>query len=488
MTELREKLSARQQRIAIAAKLNEGLSVRQVAAELGCSKTTVQKVKTRMDDPNQDPADDLREQNGKENYYTTETKDAILQMRNETGFGPRLMWSLLKRDPEKWGITDPKQIPGEDFIHKLLSEHGLTQRMVGAKDKRGFPIDFEDKPGVIALDEWGPWNVRGERMFLVTCQDRYTKLSFGVPVLKKGSADTWIKAQRLARKHILNDAAPHALWIDNGIGMAIANGFTPQPVRFALSQGTRVVFNAPHQPWKNGRLENWHWRQEVEYWRLLDGTVTPKEAEAGFIRYCNFYNVDRPHGGLKDLTGERVRNTAPADLSPWYLPLTMRDYAQAEPEQRLEPQRGVIDMVRMVRNNGRIELHGQEEMRVSEIFAGAWLRVRMYSDPDAAQQIGEVIWQRGQQKQPLVVATFNHMLDRSRKKGQPFVTDVRPVDFSDHEEHEYITGRSRHVDEYALDRAAARIGKRSKSKYTDETKEASSPYFIDPETGEKILK
>lgn len=473
---------ARSNRIKIAAMLNAGNTYRQIYQETGADTHTIGKVKKMLDDPQRSPDDDRRDQNGRENHYTAETKQAILDMRNETGFGSRLIWALLKRQPEKYGITDPDQIPSTETIHKLLVEHGLTQKMVGAKDKRGFPIDFEDKPGVIALDEWGAVHVRGERIFLVTCQDRFTKLSFGVPVFKKGSAQTWIRAQQIARSHLLNGAAPTAIWIDNGIGMALASGSTPQPVRYALSQGTRVVYNAPHQPWRNGRLENWHWRQEIEYWSKLDPSTGAKAAIQGFLDYVNWYNVERPHGGLHDFEGQKIVNKSPADLANWYLPIQLADVAQREaPEQRLEPQKGIIDMVRMVRNNGRIELQGSDELKVSEIFAGAWLRIRFFCDPAQPTQIGQVIWQRGQKKEPLIVGTFNHLIDRTRKRGQPLVTDMRDVDFSDLPDAEYITGSK--IDEYQADRAASRIGKRAKNTHTNRAA-SEAGRDIDPETGE----
>jgi len=192
-----DRSTAKAQRNQIAAMLNQGMGIREISRSLPCSTRTVQKVKARMEDPDTAPDFDMRDLNGRPEQFTTETRNAIYAMREQMNLGARLLHSLLLRDPEKYGIFDRNQIPTHSTIHKWLVEAHMTKKMVGKQDKRGFPIDFEDKPGVIALDEWGPWNIRGERMFLVTCQDRYTKLTFGVPVLKKGSGDNWILRYRI---------------------------------------------------------------------------------------------------------------------------------------------------------------------------------------------------------------------------------------------------------------------------------------------------
>lgn len=446
--------AARSQRIEIAARLNMQQPIKQISRELGCSANTVRKVRETMQDPNQAVEDDRRDSNGRPHQFTAETKQAVLQMREQTELGPRLMWALMKRDPERWGIVDPDQLPSVDTIHEWITEAGMTKKLVGSKDRTGFPIDFEDKPGIIAMDEWGPRTIRGERIFLVTAGDRFTRLSFGVPVFKKGSASTWMKVIDIARENLLAGAAPTALWIDNGIGMALASGHTSQPIRYALAQGTRVVFNAPHMPWKNGRLENWHYRQEAEYWRHIDSNkTTVPEAIKGFLYYVNWYNMERPHGSLD--------NHAPADLAPHYVPISQKDISRTD-YAHLDPQAGIIDMVRMVRTSGHIELQDGESMRVSEVFGGQFLRIRFHVSPTTEHQIGECIWQRGQTKQPLTVATFNHLIDRTRKITDPLVTNVNTVDFDANEDTAYLAEVRPQLDEFMFDKAAARIGKRQR--------------------------
>lgn len=487
------KDESRLQRVAILAELNTGTGVRETARKIGCSTRTVQKVKQIASDPNENIETDRREANGPEDHYTAETKAAIIEMRGNTGFGPRLMWAMIMRDPAKWGIIDPKQIPSVDSIHKWVSEAGLTRKMIGAKDKRGFPIDFENKPGVIAIDEHGPIHHRASNIFLVTCQDRFTKLAFGIPIQKKGSVGSWQHAYEIAKEKLLAGAAPTALWIDNGVGMALASGYTPQPVRHALNQGTRVVFNVPHQPWKNGRLENWHHRINEEYWSHIDQSKTTlSQALAGFLGHINFYNIDRPHGGILDADGKTITHAdgkkygpSPADYAPWYEPLTGEDFnPQSYPH--LDPQHGIIDMIRIVHNNGLIELQDNETMKVSEIFGGQYLRIRFNLNPDAEQQVGSVIWQRGQKKEALVVATFNHGIDRKRSRRDPLVTFVVGVDFDE----TALAGapiEMQRLNENQAAKKAARVGKRAlKQQVSPDGFIYHNGNKIDAETGEII--
>jgi len=263
----------------------------------------------------------------------------------------------------------------------------------------------------------------------------------------------------IARDHFLDGAAPAAIWCDNGIGMALANGYTSQAVRHALSIGSRVVFNAPHMPWKNGRLENWHYRQEREFWRLLPPETRSREAIDQFVGYLNWYNLKRPHSSLQrqDERG-KLKRYAPADLASWYRPLTVGDISRGlKTFDELPPQAGIIDMVRLVHNRGKIELQNGESMSVSPLFGGGYLRVRFHLNPNAEQQVGEVIWQRGQLKTPVTVATFNHQIDRKRRQGQPLVTDIHTEQF-DLEEMDFFAPEK--VDEDQFAKSAAKIGKK----------------------------
>src|SRR5690606_19832888 len=91
------------------------------------------------------------------------------------------------------------------------------------------------------------------------------------------------------------------------------------------------------------------------------------------------------------------------------------------------------DVIRLVWNTGEIELWGTDMVTIQEIFGGQYVRLRFFCDPEAEEQNGKIIWQRGAHKEPLVIATFNHYMDRTRQRGQKFIYNLRHVDFESNE-------------------------------------------------------
>lgn len=106
------------------------------------------------------------------------------------------------------------------------------------------------------------------------------------------TASTWVRAIALAGRHLCPGGV-RRVHMDNGIGLAPNSAGLPRSGRYALSLGATCVFNAPGQPWRNGRLERFHWTMDKEFWR---DKMPPTMA-----------------GGLTDLTGssrERLRGTS----------------------------------------------------------------------------------------------------------------------------------------------------------------------------------
>ncbi len=66
-------------------------------------------------------------------------------------------------------------------IARTINELGLAHKKIGPRDTRTYPMDKVYAPGTITLDLWGPWHIRAGKMYLITCQDRHTRLSVAVP-------------------------------------------------------------------------------------------------------------------------------------------------------------------------------------------------------------------------------------------------------------------------------------------------------------------
>lgn len=449
------KEEARTLRMKVAALINSGMTQREIATATGASTGLVAKVKKMMEDPDRDVEYDAREENKKPEYFNDELKQTVIDARKEYGFGARLLWALIARNPEEFGIK-PEQVPSTATISRWLEENKLTRRPIGPKDRRYYPSDFTDEEGHLVMDGWGPYHAGSDRVYLVTCQDRFSRLTTAIAGRNDKTSDNWTHALYMAKKHLLMDATPRVLQVDNGIGMQLASGWTPQPVRHAMKMGTRVAFIPPGQPWRNGRLENRHHRMEVECMRPAQPRNLSQAIRA-LCGYVNWYNTDRPHSSLK--------YKAPADIAE-YLPITIEEMANVPYYEKLEPQKGVIDLVRLVMNDGYIELMSGDYTRISSVFGGAFVRLRFFCDPDIETQLGEIIWRGGKDKEPLVVATFNHTIDRNRRRGQPLITDLRMVDFSNRDDDEqppYSTFEHWRLDEGQAENQRARIAKRKRN-------------------------
>lgn len=426
----KSKTDAAAQRQTIVTLLTQGLSIRSIAKALDCATRTVQTVKNNLKDANYDIDQDRREFNGRESQIDERTWGIITDLRQRTNYGPRMLWYVLRREYKKYGL-ELEAIPSPDTIMRYLRMKGMTRKLIGKLDSRGWPVDFDDDLGVVAIDSHGPMIWGSDNIFAVTIQDRHSRLSLAIPTLGRKQAmgqGAWTHAIHLAQKHIMqaNGINLQTVFADNG-EMGIANGHTKQAMRHALRLGARCVLNAPGKPWKNGRLENWHHRLDVEYFELMRqqndrekkaGTRTRMMETSrimdGFITWVNQYNIERPNQALK--------GKAPADLYD-FIPYTPND-ARIPDYEHLEPQEGIVDVIRLVWNSGRIELWGEDEMHIQEILGGQYVRIRFYCDPTSEEQLGKVIWQKSQDSQPIVVALFSHKMDRNRRKGEPFITAI----------------------------------------------------------------
>jgi transposase InsO family protein len=351
--------------------------------------------------------------------------DAVLALReaNPT-LGPRMLAATLARQAAT--AAEREAVPSPTIISRLLRAKGLAIKPIGPKDFRAYPDERPKEPGTFTIDGWGPWHIRYSRLYLCTIQDRYTRLSLAVPasggLLKSNwqglTAEHWATAQVAAAAHLLPEGASfQRLYADNGIGMVPAGTTLPQGARAALSLGARLIFIPPGQPWRNGRLERFHWTMEKEYFRHERPSSVP-DALVGLAAYLNHYNTERPHSAL----GYR----APAD-GHFYKPLSDLPLVEATP--RLPRTEGIVECVRLVLAKGLVELWGRDGLMVSPLLAGQFVRV-VFQVPGSGAP-GRVIYHT--KGQDVVVATFKHDLDAPARSSSEHLlcTAVRLVDFGE---------------------------------------------------------
>lgn len=408
--------------------INQGLSPCDVSRTLACSRTTVYKVLRAMHDPSGSLVDGRRANPGRPVLFAQELWDLILAERKaHPQLGPVMLYHSLCRRAQELGISE-SDVPAPSTIALAIRKAGLAHKPVGPRDKRTYPDDRPQRPGTITLDTWGPWRVRATRVYLITAQDRYTRLSIAFPIMGHpnsayaevlaATAASWARALNCALAHLLPEPTASMVYCDNGIGMAPAHGVLPHGARHVLAAGAALTYIPPGEPWRNGRLERFHWTMEREFWRI-EMPRRQEDAINGLRDYLNYYNTQRPHSAL----GYK----SPAEVAPWYKPLQGEWWAQDAPRYE-QPVAGIVNAVRLVDNAGVIELWEGERLRVSPVLGGQYVRVEFRVT--GSHSAGRVVYNR-KRGEDIVVATFSHWLDAHRKRGQPLVDEAVNVDFDE---------------------------------------------------------
>lgn len=359
---------------------------------------------------------DRRQYNpGRPRLYSQVVQDAVLAARAQHPVdGPQMLYHRLRRAPQDYGLH-PDDLPSSATIGRLLHVKGLSHQPVGPRDVRRYPDARPTEPGTITLDTWGPWHVRADRLYLATVQDRYTRLAAAAPALGKQqfakdaaatpglSTTTWATALMIARTWLCG--ALRRVYTDNGVGMVPAQGTLPLAARLALREGATLVYIPPAQPWRNGKLERWHWTLEYEYWRA----ERPASVEAGLdglTTWLNYFNHDRPHSQLAF--------KAPAEAARWDKRLPESYWTGLDVPKVLPPQAGTIEAIRLVDNQGTVDTWGYT-LPLTPLLAGQF--VRLVFTVTGAVASGQVRYQQ-RKGLDILVATFEHTLDALGTPGR----------------------------------------------------------------------
>jgi len=428
------------------------LTITEIAQRLKVSRKFVYTTLERFHHDNGNPFIDKRRGNSRPPVYQ-DLNQVVWQIRSEhPDWGPIMICHHLEKHREQYGLT---QVPTPARVALAIRELGLARKPVGPKDKRLYPDPDSrpDQPGTITIDLWGPWRCRATKLYLVTAMDRYsrmavaapaTSLQFGQEVAPGVSVNSWIHAISLAVKYLLPPGVhPKTLYIDNGVGLVPVLGTMTKALKYALSIFPRVVFIPPAQPWRNGRLERFHWTLEREYFARERPSLLAGALE-GLVEYLNWYNRERPHTSLAF-----VPPVAKLGGDPSLLPLISLQ-ALTTPVQvgdDLTPI-GHVEAIRMVEDKGRLTLFQEcDTIYLPDVLAGQYVRVQLFLNGT-----GRVLWQRKKGDEPIVVADLMHHLG---KRGHGFVTQLIPREFG------YDVPGNARLDSYAYEQAKLRRYKKA---------------------------
>lgn len=428
---MRTKQEVNAKRAQIAQLWAQGLTISQIARELNVSRPTVYKVVNRLDDPEASIYDG-RANNGRPPIYQSETIEVIKAIRAQhPEWRPIFIRDYIIRN------NLLQKVPSLREVANLINELGLARKKIGPKDTRTFPIDKINAPGTITLDLWGPWHIRAGRLYLITCQDRHTRLSVAVPTnfLKFSRESQPGVHENLWCTAIMSHYIFHCptgtlrrIFTDNGVGMVPVFGSLPYPVLLAFFIGARVCYIPPGQPWRNGRLERFHWTMTREYW-AIQKPKSFEEAERGLVDYLNWYNHQRIHSSLGYNAPIQTLCT-----EEYKVPLLPYDYWK-EAASSVPPKSalleaglsGTIECIRLVENEGLVKLWQGDLLLLPSVLAGQYVRLEF--DTKVGQpSFGRAIW-RG--KEEIVVAEFAHRLGCAGDSKSPLIYDVRWRDFGE---------------------------------------------------------
>ena len=252
-------------------------------------------------------------------------------------------------------------VPAKSTITAILQRHDLIAPAESAKRQPYQRFEHAQPNDLWQMDFKGHFPIGSrERCHPLTVLDDHSRFSLGVRACANEQGQTVQDQLTAIFRHY---GLPAALLVDNGPpwGHDHAHPFTPLTV-WLLHMGIRVVHSRPYHPQTLGKLERFHRSLKAE---LLQGTTYPDLAhcQAGFDRWRDFYNLERPHHALALATPASRYTLSPRPFPPV---LPRLEYA-------------ADDEVRTVDVSGRISFRGRV-YRVGKAFRGQRVALRPTTD------------------------------------------------------------------------------------------------------------
>jgi transposase InsO family protein len=336
----RDRMSLRLEFASLASQ--EGANVRELCRRYGISPKTGYKWLGRYRQEGQAGLVDRSRRPRRSPKQTSgEVEAAVVAVRQEhSAWGGRKIRDWLKNQ----GSVCP---PPASTITEILRRHGLLDPQESAKHRPFQRFEREAPNELWQLDfkELGKGGAK-----VLTSVDDHSRFALILAACADQRTET---VQSRLREAFRRYGLPWALLTDNGPpwGNAADHPYTALTV-WLMRLGIRPLHSRAYHPQTLGKQERFHWTLEVE---LLRGgpSATLEEYQHRFDLWRQSYNFDRPHQSL----GGQV----PAAR---YRP-SPRPY----PEQLPALEYGAEDIVRKVRDGGRILFRGRQ-FRIPRAFDG----------------------------------------------------------------------------------------------------------------------
>lgn len=258
--------------------------------------------------------------------------------------------------------------------HSWLEQAGLVRRPQAAARPdpvaRAYPSPASAAVNAVQqLDLKGPIYLVGQpqKYYLLALRDCYSK-AVALAAAPDRRAETICDFLVAAWQRL---GLPQTLQMDNGLELRGSNRYPRsfgKVVRLSLDVGVAPLFIPPHEPWRNGFIENFNGQAA----RLLlhhDHFSTYAELQAGAVRLETTVNTTHRLAALEGKTpGEFRADKTMRFLAPDY------DWRQ----RNLSLRQGTIAFIRLVRPSGRITLHADDKLDIDSALQGQYVLARVY--------------------------------------------------------------------------------------------------------------
>jgi len=311
MSHANARLTAHGRRL-LCARVLAGHRVGDVAAQLGCSRTTVDKWLRRFRDEGEaglcDPSSRPRRSPAR---ISSELEQAVIELRRRARRGQDWIAAELGMCARTVGrVIARAGLPGLSRLDALTGEVVRTGPASPVRDEREHPGELVhvDVKKLGRIPPGGGWRIHGRG---------------ATPVARRGQGLEYVHSaiddrSRLADSEIHPDErgetcaaflsrageffATHGItriervMTDNHFSYRLSNAFAGAPAAI----GARQVLIRPHCPWTNGKVERFN-RTLLHEWAYARPFASNDERADALPEWINFYNQRRRHSALGGL-------------------------------------------------------------------------------------------------------------------------------------------------------------------------------------------
>ena len=275
---------------------------------------------------------------------------AVLTWRLRSGWGGRKLRKVLEN--EGW-----KNLPSASTISSILKRHGcLVTTNLQTQQYRRFVADAPN--ALWQMDFKGPVRVRDGTVEPLTVLDDHSRFSLGIRACTDQTGDT-------VKQHLTDIfrryGMPWRMLADNGNPWGKINQWGEQRTVFEvwlMTLGIELIHSRPCHPQTCGKEERFHrtLKQELAGEEM---NVLLSDCQMLFDAWRHQYNTIRPHEGIDMAT--------PASR--------YRISDRVFPERIAPPEYDIHDIVRSVRDKGRV-CYKAYDYKIGSAFHGQRVAIR----------------------------------------------------------------------------------------------------------------